>query len=71
MKIRYVDYEIFTIHSLKYIVQLINVDLVEVVTCIGLKFVHVTTCTSQPVQVTTSTNFLYTSCNLYITYIDH
>ena len=57
MKIGYVH---FLINSLKYIVQLKNKELVQVATCTGPKFVHVATCTSQPVQVTTCT-----SCNLY------
>ena len=49
-------------------------ELVQVATCTGPKFVHVATCTSQHVQVATCTSCLYklqfaqavcTSCNLY------
>ena len=56
------------------LVQMINMELVQVATCTGSKFVHVATCTSQPVQVATCTSSLYklqlvqiscTSCNLY------
>ena len=49
-------------------------ELVQVATCTGPKFVQVATCTSQPIQVATCTDFLYKlqlvhNLNLYITYI--
>ena len=34
-------------------------ELVQVATCTGPKFVHVATCTSKPVQVATCTSCLY------------
>ena len=49
-------------------------ELVQVATCTGLKLVHFSTYTSQPVHVTTCTSCLHklqlvqiscTSCNLY------
>ena len=71
MKIGCSDFMNFKV-SLKYIVQLINMELVKVATCTGPKFEHVATCTSQPVQVATCTDFLYKlqlvqNLNLYIT----
>ena len=61
------------LNSLKYIAQMINMELVQVANCIGPKFVHVATSTSQPVQVATCTcclcKLLVQNLNLSITYI--
>ena len=62
------------LNSLKYIVQMINMELVQVATCIGPTFVHVATSTNQPVQVGICTSCLYKlqlvqNLNSYITHI--